>query len=202
MTSLPAKEELEISGRISENIFGNPLTIYRIPSGHPGPKPRKSLKKVSGKSRESEKRFEKVPRRFFRDFFQSLRGPQGQRPLETFFQTFVGSLGPKGPRDPCKWSTGSQEHFGNFSTFAPFPEGPNIEKSSDCPPGLKFSGVPLRWGSLQCKSKFWARNFKFWARDVHPTISQAQVKTCSARKTNSRSTHPRSNETPEIFERD
>ena len=38
-----------------------------------------------------------------------------------------------------------------------------------------FSGVPLRWGSLRCKSKFWARNFKFWARDVHPTISQAQV---------------------------
>ena len=41
----------------------------------------------------------------------------------------------------------------------------------------KVSGVPLRWGSLRCKSKFWARNFKFWARDVHPTISQAQVKT-------------------------
>ena len=38
-----------------------------------------------------------------------------------------------------------------------------------------FSGVPLRWGSLRCKSKFWARNFKFRARDVHPTISQAQV---------------------------
>ena len=93
------------------------------------------------------------------------------------------------------------------------------------------SGVPLLWGSLRCKSKFWARNFnpqrqhprhvsprvqaspgsklrgeatphlakpapqggggeargrdrgtyntarnfKFWARDVHPTISQAQV---------------------------
>ena len=40
---------------------------------------------------------------------------------------------------------------------------------------LLLSGVPLRWGSLRCKSKFWARNFKFWARDVHPTISQAQV---------------------------
>ena len=41
------------------------------------------------------------------------------------------------------------------------------------PPPL--TGVPLRWGSLRCKSKFWARNFKFWAQDVHPTISQAQV---------------------------
>ena len=40
---------------------------------------------------------------------------------------------------------------------------------------LRISGVPLRWGSLRCKSKFWARNFKFWAQDVHPTISQAQV---------------------------
>ena len=40
---------------------------------------------------------------------------------------------------------------------------------------LLLKSVPLRWGSLRCKSKFWARNFKFWARDVHPTISQAQV---------------------------
>ena len=29
-------------------------------------------------------------------------------------------------------------------------------------------GVPLRWGALRCKSKFWAQNFKFWARDLHP----------------------------------
>ena len=62
-----------------------------------------------------------------------------------------------------------------------------------------LSGVPLRWGSLRCKSKFWARNFKFWARDVHPTTSQAQVKTCWARKTNSRSSHPRSNEIHRVF---
>ena len=60
------------------------------------------------------------------------------------------------------------------------------------------SSTTLGITTLQCKSKFWARNFKFWAWDVHPTISQAQVKTCWARKTNSRSTHPRSNEIPEI----
>ena len=28
-------------------------------------------------------------------------------------------------------------------------------------------GVPQRWESLRCKSKSWARNFKFWAWDVH-----------------------------------
>ena len=61
------------------------------------------------------------------------------------------------------------------------------------------SSTTLGITTLQCKSKFWAQNFKFWARDVHPTISQAQVKTCWAQKTNSRSTHPRSNEIPNFL---
>ena len=53
----------------------------------------------------------------FRDFFQTLQtfsrcvpdslGSQGQRPGR-FFSDFFGVSGPEGPRDPCKWPTGSQ----------------------------------------------------------------------------------------------
>ena len=100
--------------------FGNPLTIYRGLSGPPGPKPRKSLKKVSrgrspGTPRESGKSLEKVWRvlfetfsrlsRLFPDFFQTLGG--------SLFSDFFVVSGPEGPRDPCKWSTGSQDWVGS-----------------------------------------------------------------------------------------
>ena len=54
--------------------------------------------KVSKKSGDSLK---KVPKKLFRDFFQT----RGRRPRETF-SDFFGISGPEGPRDPCKWSTG------------------------------------------------------------------------------------------------
>ena len=86
--------------------FGNPLAIYRGLSGPPGPKRRKSLKKVP---RESGKSLEKVFSGRFRDFFQTLetfsrlfadsRGPRGWRPQETFFRLFRG-FGPGGPERP------------------------------------------------------------------------------------------------------
>ena len=73
------------------------------PSGRPGPKPQKSLKKgsrvrsppeslekVSKKSGESEKKSRKGPERLIQDFFQTLGGPRD------FFQTFRG-FGPGGP---------------------------------------------------------------------------------------------------------
>ena len=37
-----------------------------------------------------------------RDFFQTRGGPRG------LVSDFFGVLGPEGPRDPCKWPTGSQ----------------------------------------------------------------------------------------------
>ena len=106
--------------------FGNPLTIYRGLSGPPGPKPRKSLEKVSrglrpGDPRESGKSLGKVFRdlfetfsrlsRLFRDLFQTLGGSRGRRPRETFFRLFRGFGPVSGPGDPCKWSTGSQCSF-------------------------------------------------------------------------------------------
>ena len=93
----------------------NPLATYRGLSAPPGPKPQKSLKKVSrglqprgppkvwkksGKSLKSLEKSRKGPEKTFRDFFQTLGGPRARRPWETFFQTFSGSLRPsKWPRE-------------------------------------------------------------------------------------------------------
>ena len=60
----------------------------------------KSLEKVWKKSR-------KGPERLFRDFFQTLGGPGAGGPGR-LFSDFFGVPGPEGPRDPCKWPTGSQ----------------------------------------------------------------------------------------------
>ena len=105
------------------HCFGNPLTIYRGLSGPPGPKPRKSpkkvcrglwprdppesLEKVSKKSGESGKSLEKVPRDFFETFSRLSGGPGAGGPGRLFSDFFRVS-GLEGPRDPCKWSTGSQ----------------------------------------------------------------------------------------------
>ena len=73
---------------------GNLLTICRGLSGPLGPKPRKSLKKVSNKS--------------FRDLFETFSR------LETLlrhFSDFFGVSGLEGPTNPCKWSTGSQSCY-------------------------------------------------------------------------------------------
>ena len=43
----------------------------------------------------------------FSRLFPDSRGIRGRRPRDTFFRLFWG-FGPKGPRDPCKWSTGPQ----------------------------------------------------------------------------------------------
>ena len=98
------------------------------PSGPRNPEKVKSLKQVSrglrqggpprvwkksGKSLES---LEKVPKRLFRYFFQTLGGPRGRRPQETF-SDFFGVSGPEGPRDPCKWPTGSQGTAFSFPDF-------------------------------------------------------------------------------------
>ena len=98
------------------------MTIYRGLSGPPGPKPQKSLKKslpgppapgppkslekVSKKSGESGKSLEKVPKDFF-ETFSRLSGKRASGPGR-LFSDFFGVSGPEGPRDPCKWSTGSQ----------------------------------------------------------------------------------------------
>ena len=55
------------------------------------------LKKVSNRSRKT----------FSRLFLQTLEGARGRSPAR-LFSDFFGVSGPRGPRDPCKWSTGSQ----------------------------------------------------------------------------------------------
>ena len=82
----------------------------------PGPKPRKSLKKVSRglwprdpprvwkKSRKSLESLEKVSKRSRKTFSRLFPDSAGR-----LFSDFFGVSGPEGPRDPCKWSTGSQD---------------------------------------------------------------------------------------------
>ena len=65
----------------------SPLTIYKALSG---PKPRKKPKKVSKESfRVLVETFSRLSR-LFQDFFQTLGGPWGWRPRETFFRLFRG----------------------------------------------------------------------------------------------------------------
>ena len=74
------------------------MAIYRGLSGPPGPetpkKSEKSLKKVPPRVwKKSRKRPFRTFARLFpdsRDFFQTLGGPWGRRPRQTFFQTFAG----------------------------------------------------------------------------------------------------------------
>ena len=101
----------------SSSWFANPPASYRSLSGPPGPKPPKSLKKVSrglwprgpqksGKSLEKvRKSLEKVCSGLFRDFFPDFF--QSRRFRETF-SDFLGISGREGPRDSCSSSEGSQ----------------------------------------------------------------------------------------------
>ena len=90
--------------------LGSPaLTIYRSLSAPPGPEPPKksekhlpgppaqgrpeSLEKVSKKARESQKSPGRVPKRLFRDFFQTLGRFLGRRP-QRLFSDFFGASGP------------------------------------------------------------------------------------------------------------
>ena len=90
-----------------------PETPNKSEKSLPGPEGRapESPEKVWKESRESGKSPEKVPKRLFRDFFQTLGGPGAGGFFQTFFrlfQTFFRLSGPEGPKDPCKWPTGSQ----------------------------------------------------------------------------------------------
>ena len=78
--------------------------------GPPAPGPPESLEKVSKKSGESGKSLEKVPKDFFETFSRLSGGPGAGGPGR-LFSDFFGVSGPEGPRDPCKWSTGSQNNF-------------------------------------------------------------------------------------------
>ena len=115
----------------AHNGFGNPLTIYRGLLGPPGPKPRKVSKKSPGAGgpgppRESGKGLEKVFSGLFPDSrdlfgtFSRLSGGPGARGPRRLFWDFFGVSGPEGPRDPCKWSTGSQQWLARWCNF-PFP---------------------------------------------------------------------------------
>ena len=79
--------------------IANPLAIYNILSGPLGPKPRKSLEKVSqglwpqgpresGKSLEKVSSLEKSRKDFFEPFPDSRGGPRAGGPGR-FFQTFL-----------------------------------------------------------------------------------------------------------------
>ena len=82
------------SQKLPQNILrvGNPLTIYRGLSGTPGPKPRKSLKKVS----RSKKSFGTFSRLFLDspDFFETFSrlsgGPGAGGLRRLFFRLFSG----------------------------------------------------------------------------------------------------------------
>ena len=91
--------------------------------GLSGPKPWKSLKKVSWglrpqdpprvwkKSRKSPESLEKVSKRSRKTFsrlFPECRGVPGLEAPGDFFSDFFRVSGPESPRDPCEWPTGSQ----------------------------------------------------------------------------------------------
>ena len=75
-----------------------------------------SLEKVSKKSGESGKSLEKVPKDFFETFSRLSGGPGAGGPGR-LFSDFFGVSGLEGPRDPCKWSTGSQCTLAHFQGF-------------------------------------------------------------------------------------
>ena len=101
---------------------GNALTIYRGLSGPPGPKPRKSLKKVSRglrprdpprvwkKPRKSLESLEKVSKRTLETFSRLSRGPGAGGPGRLFSDFFgvsrvatralTGAPRPGGPESP------------------------------------------------------------------------------------------------------
>ena len=83
------------------------------------PEPQKCLKKslpgasTLGAPRESGKSLEEVFSRLCRDFFDTfsrLSGGPGASGPRQLSSDFLGVSGPEGPRDACKWSTGSQLH--------------------------------------------------------------------------------------------
>ena len=94
--NLPTKE---MNAKSTLNS-GNPLAIYRGLSAPPGPKPRKSLEKVSRgqrvwkKSRKSLcgtfSRLFPGSRDFFQTFSRLFRGAPGPEAPGDFFQTFSG----------------------------------------------------------------------------------------------------------------
>ena len=80
----------------SPNHGWEPVGHLQGSLGPPGPKPCKSLKKVS------------QGRSFFEASSRLSRGPRAGGPGR-HFSDFFGVSGPPGPRDPCKWPTGSQK---------------------------------------------------------------------------------------------
>ena len=98
--------------------------VWKSPKKSPGPE---SPKNVSKKSRESGESLEKVPKKLFPDFLPDSRKAWGRRLRETFLSDFLGVSGPEGPRDPCKWSTGSQvqnAYLPNGAYFRRLPRHP------------------------------------------------------------------------------
>ena len=99
--------------------LGNPLTICGGLSSPLGPKPPKKSKRslpgppAPGPSRESGKvsSLEKVSKRSRKTFLETFSrlsgGPRARGSGRLFSDSFRVS-GPEGPRDACKWSTGSQ----------------------------------------------------------------------------------------------
>ena len=92
--------------------------------GRPGPKSPKSLKKVSpglpARSVQKESKslkkvsekslFDTFLRHFDSTLFETFWTLRAGRPGETFLRLF-GDFGPGGPRDSCKWPSGSQARF-------------------------------------------------------------------------------------------
>ena len=114
------------------------MAIYRGRSGPPGPKPRKSLKKISRGlrargPRESGKSLEKVFSGPFRDFFQTL---ETFSRLSHFFQTFSGFRAQRARETPVNGQrTGSQLYFvgpkNSRKAPAKFPAKKHQEKFTD-----------------------------------------------------------------------
>ena len=130
------------------------LTIYRGLLGPRARNPEKSQKKV----------FERVFSRIFpgsRDFsgtFSRLSGGPGRRPRGTFVRLLRGFQGPEGPREPCKWSTGSQNRilfWNNFSRV--FWEGQLLDLlvflfQAECPkPIFQQFVLPKHYAKLSLK---------------------------------------------------
>ena len=95
------------------------MTIYRGLLGPPGPEtPKKSEKisRASGPPRESEKVLKSSRKTFSRLFPDSWEGLRARGP-ERFFSDSFGVSGPEGPREPCKWSTASQDSGSVLSQF-------------------------------------------------------------------------------------
>ena len=90
-----------LQGSLGPSRPERPEKVWKKSPGASGPSPPRE----SGKSLEGLEKVSKVPKRHFWELFQTLGGPWGLRPRETFSRLFRG-FGPGGPERPLQMANG------------------------------------------------------------------------------------------------